>query len=323
MLQQAPKKGVEEQGSFSSEERRVTLSTDDISFFDVVARSSSLTEVGRALGVSVSSVSKRLAKLEARLGVRLVHRSTRRLTLTPEGEDYAAGAAAIAAEVAELDESISGHYAELAGRLQIHSSVGLGRAHIAPMMADFVALNPRLQIDVELSAKPPTTSVTPFDIAIRVGALPDSRSTAKRLSRNRRVVVASPRYLAEHGRPRTLDELRRHDCIVLRQDDGDFALWRFGSGSDETAVRVSGSMVSNDGDVTTAWCVDGRGLLMRSLWHVGPLLSDGTLVQVLPHLDTPPADIHAVFSAAAQVPRRVRAAVDYLHTHLPERLSSS
>ncbi|WP_037144921.1 LysR family transcriptional regulator [Rhodococcoides fascians] len=298
------------------------MQKDDLGFFEVVARSTSLTAVGRELGVSVSSVSKRLAQLESRLAVRLVHRSTRRLTLTPEGERYARGAAAISADVAELEESISGHYAELRGRLRIHSSVGLGRAHIAPLMAEFVALHPRLEVDVELSATPPAASMTPYDLSIRVGALQDSRSTAKRLARSRRIVVASPGYVAEHGSPRTIEEIRRHNCIVLRQDEGDFALWRFGVAADETALRVSGNMTSNDGDVTTAWCVEGRGLLMRSLWHVGPMLRDGSLVQVLPDIATPDADIHAVYSAAPQVPRRVRAAVDHLREHLPPRLSA-
>lgn len=298
------------------------MQTDDIVFFDAVARSTSLTGVGRELGVSVSSVSKRLTQLETRLGVRLVRRSTRRLTLTPEGERYAVGAAAIAAELAELEESVSGQYAELRGKLRIHSTVGLGRAHIAPMMAEFLERNPRLEVDVELSAKPPTVSATPFDIAIRVGVLPDSRSTAKLLYRNRRVVVASETYVAEFGFPRTIEDLREHNCIVLRQDEGDFALWRFGSGADELSVRVSGNLTSNDGDVATEWCAQGRGLLMRSRWHVAPMLQSGALIQVLPEIETPPADIHAVYSAAPQVPRRVRAAVDFLHANLRPRLQS-
>ncbi|SNS36238.1 LysR family transcriptional regulator [Rhodococcoides kyotonense] len=293
---------------------------DDLEFFDVVARSASLTEAGRALGMSVSSVSKRLSQLEARLGVRLVQRSTRRSTLTPEGERYAAGVAVIVGELAELEESVSGHYAELRGKLLIHSSVGLGRAHIAPLMADFVAAHPRVEVDVELSAAPPNLSAAPFDIAIRVGVLQDSRLTAKLLCRNRRVVVASPRYLDTHSAPAVIADLRDHNCIVLRQDEGDFALWRFGSEVGDSAIRVAGNMISNDGDIATQWCVEGRGVLMRSLWHVGPMLDDGTLVQLLPDVETPAADIHAVYSAAAQVPRRVRAAVDHLHEHLAGRL---
>nr|WP_296765595.1 LysR family transcriptional regulator [Rhodococcus sp. (in: high G+C Gram-positive bacteria)] len=293
---------------------------DDVTFFDVVARSASLTEVGRALGVSVSAVSKRLAQLERRLAVRLVTRSTRRLTLTPEGERYAAGAAVIAAEVAELEESVTGNVADLRGRIAVHSSVGLGRAHIAPLLAEFVAENPRVSLDLELSARPFNISGTSFDIAIRVGHLQDSRLTATRLCANRRVVCASPGYAAGHGLPASIKDLADHNCIVLRQDEGDFALWRFGSGGAETSVRVEGNMISNDGDVTTRWCVEGRGLLMRSLWHVRPLLDSGELVQVLPDLDTPAADINAVFSSAPQVPRRVRAMVDHLRSGLADRL---
>jgi LysR family transcriptional regulator, transcriptional activator for dmlA len=297
-----------------------TRDIDDISFFDVVGRSSSLTEVARELGVSLSSVSKRLAQVETRLGVRLVTRSTRRLTLTPEGERYAAGAAVIAAELAELEDSVTGNLKELRGRLRIHSSVGLGRTHIAPLMADFVGANPRVQVDLELSATPLGIAGTSFDVGIRVGSLRDSRLTVKRLYGNRRVVCASPDYIARRGTPATLKDLAQHDCIVLRQDEGDFALWRFISEGEETSVRVVGSMISNDGDVTTDWCLDGRGLLMRSLWHVKPLLDSGSLVQVLPEIETPPADIYAVFSNAPRVPRRVHAVVDHLLRGLPRRI---
>ncbi|MET4430894.1 LysR family transcriptional regulator [Mycolicibacterium sp. 624] len=294
--------------------------SDDVAFFEVVARSPSLTEVGREMGISVSAVSKRLAHLEKRLGVRLVQRSTRRLTLTMEGERYAAGAAVIAAQLAELEESVTGNYSQLRGRIRIHSSVGLGRAHIAPLLAEFVEQNPLVQVDVELSAKPFATAGTPFDIAIRVGALQDSRLTGRRLHPNRRVICASPQYLLRHGTPESISDLDHHNCIVLRQDEGDFALWRFGGEGNEMSIRVAGNMISNDGDITTQWCLDGRGLLMRSLWHVRPMLDAGTLVQVLPDIETPPADIHAVYSATPEPPRRVRAAVDYLQDRLGDRL---
>ncbi|WP_072803230.1 LysR family transcriptional regulator [Rhodococcoides yunnanense] len=294
--------------------------SDEIGFFDVVARSASLTEVGRELGVSVSSVSKRLARLEKRLGVRLVQRSTRRLTLTAEGERYAAGAATITAQLAELEESITGNYSELRGPIRVHSSVGLGRAHIGPLLAEFVDRNPLVQVDVELSAKPVVVAGAPVDIAIKVGTLRDSRLAAKTLHPNRRVVCASPEYLRNNGTPRTFKDLEQHNCIVLRQDEGDFALWRFGREGDETSVRVSGSLISNDGDVTTQWCVDGHGLLMRSMWHVAPLIEQGLLTHVFPDVDTPSADIHAVYSATPDPTRRVRAAVAYLRDGLAARL---
>ncbi|MFF3227295.1 LysR family transcriptional regulator [Nocardia suismassiliense] len=298
-------------------------STDDVTFFDIVARSRSLTEAAREFGVSVSSVSKRLAQMEARLGVLLVQRSTRRLTLTPEGERYAAGASVIAAQLEELEDSIAEQRHELRGRVHVRSTIGLGRAHISALLADFVERNPQVQVDLELSALPLNIAGTGFDIDIRVGVLPDSRLTATRLRVNRRVLCASPEYLRRNGSPATLDELDQHNCIILRENESDYALWRFESGGKELAVRVAGNLISNDGDVITRWCLEGRGLVMRSLWHVDPLLRDGSLVQVLPDIQTPSADISALYAAAAPLPRRTRAVIDHLKAGLGPRITGA
>jgi len=233
-------------------------------FFDVVAKASSLTEAARELGVSVSSVSKRLTRIERRLGVHLIQRTTRRLALTTEGERYAAGAAVIAVELAGLEESLSEH-GELVGRIRVHSTMGLGRAHIAPLVADFCTQRRRVQVDLELSPLPFNIADTTFDIAIRVGSLEDSRLTVKRLFHSRRVVCAAPSYLDRYGTPREPKDLQHHNCIVLRQDEGDYALWRFGTDADETAIRVSGNLSCNDGEVTTRWCVEGQGLIIVTL----------------------------------------------------------
>ena len=294
-------------------------STDDVLFFDVVAKSSSLTEAARQIGTSVSSVSKRLSRIEKRLGVSLMLRTTRRLTLTSEGERYAAGSAVIAAELTELEDSLSEH-GELVGRIRVHASVGLGRAHIAPLVAQFCDQHPRVQVELELSPLPLNIAGTTFDIGIRVGTLQDSRLTAKRLCRNRRIVCAAPDYLRRHGTPTEPKDLQQHNCIVLRENEGDYALWRFGADNDETAIRVDGNLSSNDGDVITRWCVDGHGLIMRSIWHVGPLLRDGTLVQVLADLPTPSADIHALYLATAHPPRRIRELVNHLAAGLNDRI---
>ncbi|MFI6047850.1 LysR family transcriptional regulator [Nocardia sp. NPDC051321] len=297
--------------------------TDDVTFFDIVARSRSLTEAAREFGVSVSSVSKRLAQMEARLGVLLVQRSTRRLTLTPEGERYAAGAAVIAAQLEELEDSVAEQRHELRGRVHVRSTIGLGRAHIAPLVADFVERNPRVQVDLELSSLPLNIAGTGFDIDIRVGALQDSRLTATRLWVNRRVLCASPEYLRRNGTPANLKELEQHDCIILRENESDYALWRFDSGGKEVSIRVAGNLISNDGDVITQWCLAGRGLVMRSLWHVEPLLRDGSLIQVLPDIPTPSADISAVYAAAAPLPRRTRAVIDHLKAGLGRRITAA
>ncbi|WP_069167524.1 LysR family transcriptional regulator [Nocardia altamirensis] len=298
-------------------------STDDVSFFDIVARSRSLTEAAMQFGVSVSSVSKRLAQMEARLGVVLVQRSTRRLTLTPEGERYAAGAAVIAAQLEELEDSIAEQRHDLRGRVHIRSTIGLGRAHIAPLVADFVERQPKVQVDLDLSAVPLHIAGSGFDIGIRVGALQDSRLTATRLWVNQRVVCASPEYVRRNGIPATVKDLEEHNCIVLRENESDYALWRFESAGKEIAVRVAGNLTSNDGDVITRWCLEGRGLVMRSRWHVDPLLRDGSLVQVLPELATPSADIFAVYAATAPLPRRTRAVIDHLKAGLGRRITEA
>jgi LysR family transcriptional activator of dmlA len=297
-------------------------SADDALFFAVVAKSSSLTEAARGLGLSVSSVSKRLSRIERRLGVRLIQRTTRRLALTSEGERYAAGATAIATELTELEDSLS-EQGELVGRIRVHGTMGLGRAHIAPLLAEFGERHPRVQVDLELSPLPLNIADTTFDVAIRVGSLQDSRLTAKRLCRNRRVVCAAPDYLRRHGPPRKPRDLQHHNCIVLRQDEGDYALWRFGTETDEIAIRVGGNLSCNDGEVTTRWCTEGKGLIMRSTWHVAPLLRDGTLVQVLPDIPTPSADIHALYAATAHVPRRIRELVKHLADGLGDRIPTS
>ncbi|MFI1912845.1 LysR family transcriptional regulator [Nocardia sp. NPDC020380] len=294
---------------------------DDILFFDIVARSRSLTEAAREFGVSVSAVSKRLAQLEARLGVPLIQRTTRRFTLTPEGERYAAGAARLAAQLEELEDSIAEQHDELRGRLHVRSTIGLGRAHIADLVAEFVARHPAVQVDLELSAVPLNIAGTGFDLDIHVGPLPDSRLTAKRLCRNRRIVCAAPQYLAEHGAPADTAELEQHNCIVLRENESDYVLWRFiEPARGETAVRVAGNLVSNDGDVITRWCLEGRGLIMRSLWHVAPLLRDGSLIQVLPDIRTPSADVYAAYAGAAVLPRRTKALLDHLEQGLNARI---
>lgn len=294
---------------------------DDLEFFEQISRSTSLTEAARSWGKSLPAVSKRLTRLEARLGVQLVRRSTRKLTLTPEGEQYAAGALAILQQRTDLEEGVSQRYGELQGRISVHSTIGLGRIHIAPLLGEFVRLHPRVTVDLELSALPLNIAGTSFDIGIRVGALEDSRLKSRRLAQSRRVICASPAYLATFGAPATLAELELHNCLILRQDSSDYALWRFGSQGDEKHVRVNGNMVSDDGEVVTGWCLQGLGLMMRSEWHANPLLREGALQRVLADIPTPPADIHAVYPAEVHTPRRVSAAIEFLTKGLAERLA--
>jgi DNA-binding transcriptional LysR family regulator len=299
--------------------RAPDASTDDLQFFSVVARSASLTVAAREIGTTVSTVSKRLRRIEDRLGVRLVQRTTRRLTLTSEGERYARGATSIITELAALEDSLS-EQSTLVGRIRVVSSVGLGRHHVAPLTAEFCSAHPRVRIELQLSALPLNVTDT-FDVAVHVGGLHDSRMSAKRLCRNQRVICAAPAYLHRHGAPVTPVDLRDHNCIVLRQDDGDYALWRFGVDENESSIRVAGNIASTDGDVVTQWCVDGYGIIMRSLWHVAPLLASGALVRVLADVPTPSADIMAVFPVTEHMPRRVMEYIDHLAAGLDARIT--
>ncbi len=294
---------------------------DDLQFFDQIARCATLTEAARVWGVSTSAVSKRLARLENRLGVRLVNRSTRRLNLTGEGARYAAGVAGILTQVSDLEESISTEQKALRGRVAVHSTIGLGRAHIAPLLGTFSTLHPEVDIELDLSHLPLNIAGTSFDIAIRVGQLRDSRLQAKRLYPNRRVLCAAPGYFADRPRPTSLADLNDHHCIVIRENETDYAIWRFGKDDDETAVRVHGSMISNDGDIATRWCLEGHGLIMRSLWQVAPFIRDGALELVLPDIPTPAADIYAVYPSVSHPPRRILAALDHLRIGLQGRLA--
>ncbi|MGW5649613.1 LysR substrate-binding domain-containing protein [Saccharopolyspora sp. NPDC003752] len=209
---------------------------------------------------------------------------------------------------------------ELRGHVAVHLTIGLGRTHIAPLLGRFKDLHPDVEIDLELSHLPLHIAGTRFDFAIRVGRQRDSSLRARLLHPNRRVVCAAPKYLANRNPPRSIHELPEHDCIVIRENDSDHAAWRFGTESEETAVKVPGSMVSNDGDVATQWCVEGHGLLMRSRWHVAPMLRTGALVQLLDGVPTPGANIYAVYASAQNLTRRAKLAIDHIAEGLARRL---
>ncbi|MEV5407766.1 LysR family transcriptional regulator [Thermopolyspora sp. NPDC052614] len=295
-------------------------SVDDLRFFKVVAASETLTAAARGLGCSLPVVSKRLAAMEQRLGVQLVRRGTRRLVLTSEGAVLAKGIDPILADVQRLEEQVSGGSEALRGSLVVESTLGIGRAHIGPLLGEFGARHPDLDVQLTTTPLPVSPHRREFDVAIRVGPIHDSTLRIRRLAENRRVVCASPEYVRRHGAPRTVDELAEHNCILLRENYGDYALWRFGEGPDEFRVRVGGTLSSNDGDIVTGWALEGRGLIMRSTWHVGPMLKDGRLVQVLADVPTPAADVYALHADTEHVPARVTAVLDFLSERLPERL---
>ncbi|OUD05114.1 LysR family transcriptional regulator [Streptomyces swartbergensis] len=299
------------------------MSIDDLRFFQVVAASETLTAASHQLGCSVSVISKRLRALEERLDVRLAQRGTRRLVLTSEGALYASRLDSILDQLRELEELVTDSSGELRGSLVVRATLGLGRAHVAPLLAEFAALHAQLQVRLDTSALPLRPHRREFDVAVHVGSPPDSSMRMRRLAENRRVPCAAPSYLDRRGTPTRVEDLAQHDCIVLRENESDFALWRFGDVTDPRHVRVRGSLSSNDGDVVTNWALEGRGVIMRSEWHVGPHIERGELVRVLPHVPTPAADIYALLEDDGHVPRRVTELIDHFAARLPARLGRS
>lgn len=299
----------------------VPTSVEELKFFAVVAASETLTAASRELGLSLPVVSKRLAALEARLGVQLVHRGIRRLSLTSEGGVFARGVHSILSEIQQLEDDVTGQSVELRGSLVVESTMGLGRAHVGPLLGEFAALHPRLDVQLSISPLPLSPHRREFDVAVHVGAPQDSSLRIRRIATSRRLVCASPEYLRRDGTPSNVADLADHNCIVLRENHSDFAQWRFGVGGDEFQVRVDGSLSSNDGDIVTGWALEGRGLIMRSSWHVAAMLADGRLVQVLPDVPTPNADVYALYADTGHVPARVSQVIDFLAQELPSRLA--
>lgn len=292
----------------------------DIGFFSTLAASSSLSAAARELGLTAAAVSKRLAQMEQRAGVMLVNRTTRRMMLTPEGEVFLAHARRILDEIDELGELLGSAKKSPNGLLRVNATLGFGRGHVGPAISRFVARHPQVSVQLQLSVAPPPLTDDAFDVCIRFGELPGTRVIARRLAPNRRLLCASPAYLAKHGTPLTPHDLCRHNCIGIRQGDEPYGVWRLSSGrgaSHKTeTVRISGNLTTNDGEIAVKWALDGHGILMRAQWDIEEYLADGRLAVVLDGYSTPSADIYAVYAQRHQMSTRIRAFVDFLAQEL-------
>lgn len=283
-----------------------------MAFFSLLVRAGSLSATARELAITTPAVSKRLAQMEARLGVQLLHRTTRRIGLTPEGEVYLTHARRILADIDDMEQLVSSALAAPKGLLRVNATLGFGRSHIAPLIADFVKRYPEVQVQLQLTVNPPPLSEDAFDVCIRFGEPPDARVIARRIAANRRLICAAPAYLARHGTPRVPHDLAQHNCIGIRQGDEAYGIWRLTSGKRSETVKVRGNLSTNDGEIAVNWALAGHGLLMRAEWDIAKYLRSGRLRQVLENWQTPPADIHAVYPQRLQTAARVRAFVDFV-----------
>jgi DNA-binding transcriptional LysR family regulator len=287
-------------------------SISELDFFTTIAKSGSLSAAARELGVTPPSVSKRLAQMEKRLGAALLNRTTRRLSLTAEGEIYLSNATRILAEVEALEQLVSRSRAEPKGLIRVNAPLGFGRTYITPIVSRFVKQHPEVDVQLQLTDHPLNLIDESFDVGIRFGDPPDTRLIARRIAPNRRMLCAAPSYLERHGIPKTPHDLVRHNCIVLRQNDTAYGAWHFVRDKQTETVKVRGSLSSNDGEVTLNWALAGHGITLRAEWDIAKYLRSGRLQLVLEDYDAPPADIFAVYPERHTTSAKVRAFTDFL-----------
>ena len=288
------------------------LNPADLLFFVKIVQEGSLSAAARVMSVTPASISKRLGKLEERLGVRLMNRTTRRLRLSAEGELYYDKAVAILADLEEMETLVSSNRGALKGLLRVNAPLGFGRTYITPIISKFVRLYPEMQIQLQLTDHPLNLLDEAYDVGIRFGEMLDTGSIAKKIAANRRLVCASPAYLKRRGIPNVPHDLAQHNCIVLRQNDVAYGSWRFIRDRQAETVKVHGSLSSNDGEVALNWVLDGHGLMLRAEWDIAKYLRSGRLQIVLNDYDSPPADIFAVYPQRHESSAKIRAFTDFL-----------
>ena len=284
----------------------------ELAFFTQLIRLGSLAATARELNLTPPAVSKRLAQLEQRLGVRLLNRTTRSISLTAEGEVYLLNAQRILGEIEEMERQVSSSRAAPRGLLRVNAPLGFGRTHVGPAISSFLRRYPDVEVQLHLSDRPINLPDDAIDVAIRFGELPDSRLIARRIAANRRRLCAAPAYLEAFGCPEVPRDLMQHNCIVLRQNDAAFGVWRLSRGKHSESVKVRGSLSTNDGEVALNWALDGHGILMRPEWNLASHLRSGRLVEVLGDYETPPADIYAVYLERLNLSAKVSCFVEHL-----------
>ena len=305
--------------------------------FVSVAVRGNLTAAALAEGVAPAVIGRRLDALEARLGVKLLLRTTRRTTLTHEGGAFLEDCQRLLADLANAEASVSAGGAHATGHLRITAPAGFGRRHVAPLLPRFQAVHPDLTLSLNLSDRMVDVAGESFDCAVRVGDMPDSSLISVRLANNRRLCVATPQFLQRYGMPQQPSDLARFSCLALSSDASQTRGWAFrlprpvmGAAGVATAaseasagaamhdvvyLKPTGPLDCSDGQVLHAWCLAGHGIAWRSLWEVEAEVAAGNLVEVLADFAAPPSGVYAVFAHRKHLPLRIRLWVEFLQHH--------
>ena len=288
--------------------------------FVSVATKGSLTAAARAEGVAPAIMGRRLDALEERLGVKLLVRTTRRITLTHEGSAFLEDCQRLLADLGNAEASVSAGGVKASGHLRITAPAGFGRRHVAPLVPKFRELHTDVTISLNLSDRVVDVAGEGFDCAVRVGDFPDSSLVSVRLGDNRRLCVATPGYLQRHGTPQHPNDLVKFDCLTLSSDASQTRGWAFmlagkGGQGEIAHFKPAGPLDCSDGQVLHDWCVQGWGIAWRSTWEVEQEIADGRLLEVLASFAAPPNGIYAVFPQRKHLPLRVRLWIDFLKHH--------
>jgi DNA-binding transcriptional LysR family regulator len=288
--------------------------------FVSVATRGSLTAAARAEGVAPAIMGRRLDALEERLGVKLLVRTTRRISLTHEGSAFLEDCQRLLADLANAEASVSAGGVKASGHLRITAPAGFGRRHVAPLVPRFRELHTDVTISLNLSDRVVDLAGEGFDCAVRVGDFPDSSLVSVRLADNRRLCVATPDYLRRHGTPEHPNDLLRLDCLTLSSDASQTRGWAFqlqedGGVGELVHFKPAGPLDCSDGQVLHDWCLQGYGIAWRSTWEVEQEIAEGRLVEVLSRFAAPPNGIYAVFPQRKHLPLRVRLWIDFLKHH--------
>ena len=283
-----------------------------IETFVAVAQKGSLTAAAQAEGVAPAVIGRRMDALEERLGVKLLQRTTRRISLTHEGSAFLEDCQRLLVDFNNAEASVSAGGVKASGHLRVTAPAGFGRRHVAPLVPGFLAQHPEVSLSLNLSDRVVDIVNEGFDCAVRVGDLPDSSLVGVRLADNRRLCVATPEYLRRAGTPSSPQDLGRHQCLTLSSEASQTRGWAFSVDGVVSHLRPGGRLDCSDGQVLHEWCLRGLGIAWRSTWEVQADLAAGRLVSVLDDFAAPPNGIYAVVPSARHLPLRVRLWMDFL-----------
>lgn len=293
------------------------ISSDDLTFFQVVASSASLAEAARKLNVTPPAVTQRLRALEARIGVTLMDRTSRSLSLTDEGALVFSEGADILESIDDLSERLLSRTSQVRGHLRVAAPHGFGRRYVAPVASAFVREHPAVTLTLELSDNPIRLLSESWDIVVHIGVLNEIDRLVTTLAPNRRILCASPDYLASNSPIECPSDLVKHRCLALRENNEDVTLWRFAHAKlGASAVRIKPSMASNDGAVIREWALAGLGIMVRSEWDVADDLAAGLLQEVMPNWPPIVADVVALLHSRHGRSSRTTAFLEMLRTSL-------